>query len=256
MKRIIIIAAIAVILGTPNAAMAWLGAGAADLSLLFPTFNQPASKSPHPKKEPPQNSKPERGVNGPTPIIDLIKEQNKVIREQLKHAAEINRFIMEKTKISDTPTNYTSFFLKNPELLYSENKSENISTSFKKILQEEKLSNSISDARDSINQRIHDTAVIDKAISLRTFREAENRFDTISKLLNQIDKTNNLKDIAELQIRIKAKLVMIQNEAVKLQMVAHMRNAEQELISQQKYKRNMKILNSKNTAMPIIQSIR
>ncbi len=112
------------------------------------------------------------------------------------------------------------------------------------------------DARAFIDTRSQYATVIDKVVALQTFTETENRFEQIAKILTDIDKIQDLKGIAELQVRMKGMLAVIQNEATKLQMVAHLRNTERELINHQKQQRNMKILNSSNTAMPPIRSIR
>ncbi len=153
---------------------------------------------------------------------------------------------------------YTSFFFKDPQLVYnSKKKHADISASFEKIRkEEEEVSTSLAEARESIEKRSEYAALVDKAISLQAFQQTENRSKKILELLNEIDKTKDLKSIADLQAQIKGKLAMIQNEATKLQMVAYLRNTEQELISQQKQKRNLKILNSKSREMPTIRFIR
>ncbi|MBB5074255.1 type IV secretion system protein VirB5 [Bartonella callosciuri] len=259
MKRIIISVVIAVIFATPSTAVSFLGIDEKDLSLAFSNWRSSNSSK---NLDSSQQSlliaeqkllAKNKNIRA---ILDVLKEQLELKKKQLAETEKTYNSITGKGKFSAISTNYTSFFLKNPQSVYSENIPQDILASLEQILQEESISNSISDARDSIYKRSQYVAAVDKATSLQTFQEAENRFDTISKLLNQIDKTNNLKDIAELKARLKAKLAMIQNEAVKLQMVAYMRNAERALIHQQKRKRNMKILNSKNTAMPTIQSIR
>ncbi|CDO47599.1 TrwJ1 protein [Bartonella henselae] len=193
------------------------------------------------------------------------QEIQKAIKElpQFKNL-EITKDILEKIYKSITGKrnlgivveDSTSFFLKNPQYIYDPDKSSGMSSSVRSVLQKEQISNSISEARKAIERRQQYATVVDKAVSLQTFQEAENRFKQIIKVLASVEKTKDLKDIAELQAHLKKKLAMIQNESAKLQMVAHLRNTEQGLINQQKQQRNMKILNSKNTAMPPIRSIR
>ncbi|WP_208431347.1 type IV secretion system protein [Bartonella doshiae] len=248
MKRAIILI-IAAVFGATNSAMAFVGAGAADLSASVPSLASFFWSSP--KKTPKKSSPPQHY----TEIINLIKQQLEVSKKQFEQAQKTNNSIMSDQKSKLTQADHSSFFLKNPELVYKNGQSD-ISALLTNILQEEEISASIRESRNSIGKRIQYATAIDKAVSLKTFQETENRFQQISKLVEQINTTVDLKSIAELQARIKGMLAMVQNEATKLQMVAHSRNAEQALISQQKQKRNMQILNSQNREMPIIKSIR
>ncbi|USP02379.1 type IV secretion system protein [Bartonella taylorii] len=257
MKKVIILVTIAAVFGTTNSAKSWTwGAGAVDLSATVPSWpNFPWSSSK--KASPKKSSPPQHYIE----LIDLIKQQLEVNKKQFEQAQKTHSSITENRKfatkeLKTIQTDHTSFFLKDPHLVYNKISSSTITPSLTKILQEERIFNSNHESRDSIGERIQYAAVIDKAVSLQTFQEAEKRFKKISELVEQIDTTVDLKGIAELQARMKGMLAMIQNETAKLQMVAHSRNAEQALIGQQKQKRNMKILNSKNREMPIIRSIR
>lgn len=155
-----------------------------------------------------------------------------------------------------------SWFLIGPQFIYDSSKKTHVAAQFpefiNKVIAEEnnfRALNSLNShtIRASINARSQYAAIVDKAVSLQTFQEAENRFSQITQLLMEIDKTEDLKSIAELQARMKSMLAMIQNETAKLQMIVHLRNAEQALINQQKQKRTMQILSSENKTMPIIR---
>ncbi|GAA5107278.1 type IV secretion system protein [Bartonella jaculi] len=233
MKKQIISIVVMAILGTTNVTVAssWYWGWTPS------SINWVSKKtSEQPKKSPPQQ----------TELLELIKKMHDSITE--------NRELGTKSK------NYDSFFLKNPATIYNKNKDKNkdldISASVEKILQEEEVSNSINEARKSIEARSQYAMAADKALSLHAFQQTDDRSKEILSLKDNINKTKDLKGIAELQAYIKSELAMIQNETVKLQLVAHLRNAERELISQKKYKRNMKILNSENKGMPTIRSIR
>ncbi|GAA5096041.1 type IV secretion system protein [Bartonella acomydis] len=256
MKKQIILIAIAVTLGMSHSAMAWSwGAGAADLGASVSTsltdwILGPVSKTPEPPQKIPAPAPPkQKKVQPATPILETLKKQ-------LEEAKKIRNAINGDAKSNTTQADYSSFFLKNPELIYYKNSNSTLSKSLPNILQEEEIPISIRKSRDFIGRRIQYATAIDKAVSLQTFQENENRFKQISELVEKINTTTDLKSIAELQARIKGLLAMIQNEATKLQMVAYSRNAEQALINQQKQTRNMKILNSENKEMPIIRSIR
>ncbi|WP_019219366.1 type IV secretion system protein [Bartonella florencae] len=181
-----------------------------------------------------------------TKIIELLKKQ-------LAQAEEIHKSIIKDSKSKDIQIDYTNSFLKDSELIYN-----NLARlgAVQDILEKEKIPISVRASRDAIVKRMQYATVADKAVSLQTFQENDLRFKQISELVKQINKTADLKSIAELQARIQSMLAMIQNETAKLQMVAHSRNAEQAFISQQKQKRNIRILNSGNKEMPIIRSIR
>ncbi|USP02382.1 type IV secretion system protein [Bartonella taylorii] len=152
-----------------------------------------------------------------------------------------------------------SLYLLNPQFIYSEDKQAEIAktvpTLFRNTIKDENyLRNaSVSEARETIDERNQYAAVIDKAVALQIFQEIDNRFQQIANMLVTLDQMQDLKGIAELQVRMKGMLAMIQNETAKLQMVAHSRDIEQTLISRLQRKRNIQILGSRNTQMPKIR---
>ncbi|MGF7157140.1 type IV secretion system protein [Bartonella heixiaziensis] len=254
MKKAVIAITTIAILGIPSSATAFTwGAGAADLGASVSTgwmnwFSRPSK--PKPKKP----SIPQHYAE----IINLIKQQLELNKEHIEKTKETHKSLTGNRKSDTREAEYTSFFLKDPQLVYDKN-SDVLASKFKSlnaILKEEEISDSISQARKSIEKRILYATAIDRNISSQAFQNTEARLKHILVLLKQIDKTTDLKDIAELQAYMKGMLAIIQNENAKIQMVAHLRNTEREFIKQQKYKRNMKILNSKNTGMPTIQFIR
>ncbi|WP_019219367.1 type IV secretion system protein [Bartonella florencae] len=229
MKKQVISIVTAVILGIPNPAKA---------------FNFTFTPSWNWGSNPPKPVTPQHYLD----IIELLKKQ---LAQAKKTYSAIGH-----SKSKDVQTDYTSFFLKDPQLIYDENNNLAVSTRLQDILSKEEIPTSVRASRDTIVKRMQYATVADRAVSLQTFKENDLRFKQISELVKQINKTADLKSIAELQARIQGMLTMIQNETAKLQMVAHSRNAEQAFINQQKQKRNMKIFNSENKGMPIIQSIR
>ncbi|WP_273789278.1 type IV secretion system protein [Bartonella sp. ML70XJBT] len=258
MKKQVISIAVAITLGVSKPAMAWVfGAGVADLAVSIPTtwpnfFGKSSSKTP-----PSQNSSPSqpKTVNATSGFIIALKrhfEQTRKIHESITGSKKF-----DAQEYKNIQTDNTSFFLKNPEKLYNRGASSSLSNSLDNILKEEETSSaSIQETRDAITKRIQYASLVDKAVSLKTFQEANNRFKQIEKLLSQIENTQDLKSIAELQAHIIGMLTMLQNETAKLQMVTHLRSAEHSLIKQQKDKYSIKILNSKNTKMPTIRFIR
>ncbi|WP_455465982.1 type IV secretion system protein [Bartonella sp. B39] len=247
MKRVIIAIVLVVTLGTTNSVKAWTwGAGAADLGAAVPTGWPNFWGSPQ------KPSMPKHYVE----IINLIKQQLKLHKEHIEKTKETYDSITGKGKLNIEKVNYSSFFLKDPKSIYNKEKRSEISASLTDMQQKESLIGSVSDMRKSIEKRILYTTAINRDVSLKAFENTEARLNHILVLLNKIDEANDLKSIAELQARIKGMLAMIQNETTKLQMIAHSRNTEQELIKQQKQKRNLKILSSENKTMPTIRPIR
>lgn len=128
-----------------------------------------------------------------------------------------------------------------------------ISGSIKDILREEELTGSVDDMRRSIEERSRNAAATDKAMGLKAFEGAQKRLAQIEGLMDEIGRTQDQKAITELQARIQGEQAAIQNETTKLQMIAQLRSAEQSLIAEQKRERSMKILSSQNQGMPGIR---
>ncbi|WP_019222930.1 type IV secretion system protein [Bartonella rattaustraliani] len=262
MKKVMITLTTTVILGSSHSAMAFtFGAGAANLGSLFPSWS---SSTPTPKPPTPKPSVPWQKE-----LIELLKKKLEVNKKQLEQTEKIHKSMTGAQKFKFAHPNYTNFFIKDPQLLYKQGISEDknmsidIAEEFKNVLTEENVleeqSSRITDQkkeRRSIEKRKQYAEFIDKAVSLKAFNNAQDRSAEIMKLLKKIEETKNLKELIELQAYTKVALAMIQNENAKLQMVAHLRNAEQALISQKKYKRNMRILNSENRIMPTIRAIK
>ncbi|EJF98310.1 type IV secretion system protein [Bartonella vinsonii] len=152
-----------------------------------------------------------------------------------------------------------TLLLLNPEHIYDQSKRGDVTKKapllFKEIITKENelRDSAVDEARETIDWRSQYAAVIDKVIVLQAFQETEKRFEEIAKILTKVTETQDLKDIAELELRMKGMLAMIQNESTKLQMVAHSSNTEQALINRLKRKRNVQILQQRNTEMPTIR---
>lgn len=242
MKKVIITIVITAILGGPNSALAWSWGWS-------PAPNLFASK---PDSKPTSTAKKYTFED----ILKLLELQLDTNKQQLEQTKKTHQSITENRQFGSAQTSYTSFFLKNPESIYNKDNTSDIFALVKNILQRENTSTSVRESRDAITKRIQYATGADKVVSLKTFQDAENRFKKILELVEQINKTTDLKSIADLQAHIAGMLAMIQNETAKLQMVSYSHNAEQALIKQKKYNRNMKILDSKNTQMPNIKSTR
>ncbi|WP_281431912.1 type IV secretion system protein, partial [Bartonella grahamii] len=86
-----------------------------------------------------------------------------------------------------------------------------------------------------------------------TFQDAENRFTQIAGFLKDIDETKNLREVFELQTRIRNMSAALQNEYTKLQMIRNLSNNEEFLIEMQKRALYKKIVNNALTRVPQIK---
>ncbi|EJF79757.1 P-type DNA transfer protein VirB5 [Candidatus Bartonella washoeensis] len=175
---------------------------------------------------------------------------------------KINEAITGKTRIeiSKLGQNNPDLYFVKPESIYDMSKQGEVGketpTLFRKIIREENYLRNVpvDEARETIDERNQYAAIIDKAVNLRIFEEIENRFQQIALMVTDTSNMEDLKGVSDLQLRIKGMLATIQNEAIKLQMIARSRNTEKTLIQRLKRKRNIQILQSVNRDMPKIRS--
>lgn len=83
-------------------------------------------------------------------------------------------------------------------------------------------------------------AAVNRATAEAGYYQASRRFNDIQVLLDQINTSPDAKDIADLQARIQAEQVMLQNESIKLDMLAQLREAQRSLAAQQAVEISMK----------------
>lgn len=82
----------------------------------------------------------------------------------------------------------------------------------------------------------------DKAFALDAYDKAKERLGQIDALMQEINRTQDPKSIAELQGRIAAEQALIQNEQTKLQMYSMVASAEDRLQQQRQREINAKVL--------------
>jgi type IV secretion system protein VirB5 len=85
-------------------------------------------------------------------------------------------------------------------------------------------------------------AAINRAGAEEAYKMASQRFSDIQVLLDRVNNAPDAKDIADLQARIQAEQVMMQNEANKLQLLAQLASAQRDLQNQQAREISMKAL--------------
>ncbi|WP_375627118.1 type IV secretion system protein [Bartonella sp. MU37NMGALS] len=196
-------------------------------------------------------------------IINLLKQQIKENQNQIENAKKIHQSITG-SKTQPIGENF-SYYLPVSPSIYPETKTNYQTTSsgefknfFRDITIEEKRAGfknlSHDKMREIINTRLKYNGIVEKAVSLQSFEDAANRFTQIVDFLENINKTKDLKEVFDLQTRIKTMSAMLQNEYTKLQMVRNLSDDEETLIEIQKHKLYRKIMSSDNKSVPKIRS--
>jgi type IV secretion system protein VirB5 len=96
-----------------------------------------------------------------------------------------------------------------------------------------------SDAAQAFNQAAKQAA-LNRATAETAYATASQRFNDIQVLLDKVNAAPDSKDMADLQGRIQAEQVMMQNEANKLQMLQQLASAQRDLQVQQAREISMK----------------
>ena len=76
-------------------------------------------------------------------------------------------------------------------------------------------------------------AAVNRGVGEAGYAAASNRIAAIQALLDKVNDAPDQKDILDLQARIQAEQVMVQNESVKLAVLAQLQQAQRDLASQQ-----------------------
>ncbi|WP_375624452.1 type IV secretion system protein [Bartonella sp. TT119HLJHH] len=185
-------------------------------------------------------------------IIELLTKQLALKKEQISQTEKTYQAITNSQKTGPQKIDFSSFFLKEPESLYKKDKLSR--ESYQKVLEDEnKISGTFDQMGKAISERLQFASIQDKAVSLETFETVENRFKYLQHLFDELQTKENLKDTADLQAHIDGSLAMIQNEFIKMEMVAYLRKAEQSLIKRKKRELSMKFFNHEAKGMPTIR---
>lgn len=98
-----------------------------------------------------------------------------------------------------------------------------------------------SDSAQAFNQ-VAKQAALNRATAETAYSTASQRFSDIQVLLDKVNNAPDAKDMADLQGRIQAEQVMMQNEANKLQMLQQLASAQRDLQNQQAREISLKAL--------------
>ncbi|CDO49830.1 type IV secretion system protein [Bartonella tribocorum] len=185
-------------------------------------------------------------------IIELLKKQLELKKQQLSQIEKTYQAITKSQNTRSQKIDFSSFLLQEPESLY---KNDRLSRqSYQEVLEEEdKISGNFDQMSKTISERLQSVPVLDKAMSLESFKNVESRFQYLKKLFDELETKENLKDIADFQAHIDGTLAMIQNESIKMEMVAYLRDAEHSLIKRKRRELDMKFFDHEKNQMPSIR---
>ncbi|WP_273719614.1 MULTISPECIES: type IV secretion system protein [Bartonella] len=185
-------------------------------------------------------------------IIELLKKRLELKKEQLSQTEKAYQSITKNQSTGSRKIDFSSFLLKEPELIYNEHMLSR--PSYQKVLEDEnKISGPFDQMSKAIFARLQSVSVLDKVASLESFENVESRFRYLKNLFDELQTKENLKDIADFQAHIDGTLTMMQNESIKMEMVAYLRDAEHSLIKRKRRELNMKIFDHEKKGMPSIR---
>lgn len=125
-----------------------------------------------------------------------------------------------------------------------------ISGNLRDIEKAERLTGTVAEEIEKVQRRSRRSAETNKAIGVRAFEGARQRLAQIESLMNQVNLTKDAKGVAEIQARLAVEQAAVQNETTKLQLVAMLQHAEEQLEREQRRDLALKLLDPANTAMP------
>ena len=82
-------------------------------------------------------------------------------------------------------------------------------------------------------QDAQNQAAVNRVLAEESFRQSGARIDDLQQLLNKVNNAPDDKDIQDLQARIQAEQVMLQNESIRLASLAQLAQAQRDIATQQ-----------------------
>lgn len=76
-------------------------------------------------------------------------------------------------------------------------------------------------------------AAMNRALSEEGFKQASDRITAMQTLIDSVNGVPDAKDVADLSARIQAEQAMVQNESIKLQLMAQLQQAQRDIQAQQ-----------------------
>ena len=82
-------------------------------------------------------------------------------------------------------------------------------------------------------QNAQNQAALNRVLAEEGFKQSGARIDSLQELLNKVNNAPDEKDIQDLQARIQAEQVMLQNEQIRLASLAQVNQAQKDIVNQQ-----------------------
>ncbi len=82
-------------------------------------------------------------------------------------------------------------------------------------------------------QDAQNQAAVNRVLAEESFRQSGSRIDDLQQLLNKVNNAPDDKDIQDLQARIQAEQVMLQNEQIRLASLAQLAQSQRDIATQQ-----------------------
>lgn len=121
------------------------------------------------------------------------------------------------------------------------------------LASESLVGKTVAEQQQAILDRRRRAAATGRVIGDDAYAGAERRLQQLDKLLGQINTTQDAKAAADLQSRIAVEQAAIHNEAVKLQLLQYMAQAEERLAKEQRKAASDAITSRHNTGMSSIR---
>jgi len=125
-----------------------------------------------------------------------------------------------------------------------------ISGTLKAIEVAEAPSGSVADQLAEVSARSQLKAPTDKAVGVTAYQGAQARVAQLDALMKLASNTQDEKAALEVQARVTAEVAAVQEESMKLQLVALLQQAEEKLIQDRKQAIAEQMFNPANTGMP------
>lgn len=200
---------------------------------------------------------PTAAVNFAKGLVE-VKNQLETARSQLSQAQQMYESVTGTRGFGDVlrDGNLEQYLPADARALYDgSGGGAGITSSIQDILRQEQdgLTGAVPDAEARSRQRVQTALATNKVLGLRAYEGAGARLEQIEALLDQIGQTQDPQALGELQARLAGEQAAIHNEAVKLQVIASLRDMEDRLAAQQRDELSRRILDPTLQEMPGIE---
>ncbi len=197
-------------------------------------------------------------ANAGVPVIDVgaiaqAKIQVDQMNRQFQQFEDLKDQLKGNRNIGKLFDSYNKYLPKDMKRLMRDYESGNWQGLSKKIAQLKKAKNldSLTDTQSKVlNDLLGDQRfkTLENAVKLdKIFDESNKHFDTIQKLMDKVDDTEDAKEAADLSNRIQAEIASLQLQAQQIKLMEMRRNSEKDLQQEKNQQYMMQFSNPNNT---------